>query len=248
MTRAAQPATTRSIQLGADDAISVTATLVGEHALLLREVSRRVAPVLALLDARAWPHAELGILITFLRNAVLRQVSDEEVLLYPHNATAPPFAELSAEHVRLHTLTAQLEKIYADPCHPQELRALISDLTTTLERHLLDELAALAALPSELADVPSASALAAGEQPWSSDDGPVVIPADTLPEERAFELCIERLLRLAPGQSAEIYSCKADLLTQVCQWLHAFDSARYGVAHPASGREHVIEIARRMAS
>src|SRR5215475_14133154 len=70
--------------------------LAGEHALLLRDLRRRVDPVLALIAAQVWPHAELRTLIRFVRTDVLRQTTDEEVLLYP-NGAAPPFAELSAE-------------------------------------------------------------------------------------------------------------------------------------------------------
>jgi hypothetical protein len=221
-------------------------TLAGEHALLMRDVTRRAESVLALLDARAWPHAELGTLTAFLRSVVLRQVSDEEVLLFPHDATAAPFAELCAEHVRLHTLTAQLERVLADPCPPHELRALITDLLGTLHRHLLDEQAVLAALPDAPADVPSAAALAAGDRAWPAvDDGPVLIPLDTLPAEQAMRLCIERLLRLAPGQSAEIRSADGRTVSDVCRWLHTFDAARYGFVHVELGREHLLQVTRR---
>jgi hypothetical protein len=102
---------------------------------------------------------------------VLRQASDEEVLLYPHDATAPPFAELSADHVRLHTLTTQLERLHAAPCSPRQLRTLIDDVLTTLQRHLLDEQAVLAALPELLGDVSSAAAISAGGRPWPGDEG-----------------------------------------------------------------------------
>jgi hypothetical protein len=138
-----------------------TTTLAGEHALLMRDVVRRAEPILALLDARAWPHAELGTLARFLRAAVLRQVSDEEALLFPHDSSAPPFAELSAAHVRLHTLTAQLESAHTHRCTPAELRALVEQLLSTLRRHLVEEQAVLAALPDAPGDVPSAAALAA---------------------------------------------------------------------------------------
>src|SRR3954454_22722176 len=82
-------------------------TLVGEHALLLQGVHRRVWPVLALIDAGTWPTAELNTLVGFLRAWVLRQASDEETLLYPSGDTAS-FAELVAQHARLHALTEQL--------------------------------------------------------------------------------------------------------------------------------------------
>ena len=129
-------------------------TLAGEHALLLRDVRRRTAPVLALLETRTWPAAELRTLIGFLRSVVLRQVSDEERLLFPGDSTAAPFAELSTDHVRLDSLTDQLGQVIANPCALPELTALIEELLTTLERHLADEEAVFAALPGMPDQVP----------------------------------------------------------------------------------------------
>ena len=128
-------------------------TLVGEHARLMRDVGRRAAPVQALLDARVWPHAELGALASFLRTAVLRQVSGEEAQLFPNDAGAPPFAELSTDHARLRNLTAQLERAHAEPCSRAELRDLVNDLLATLRRHLDDEQRVLAALAIADGDV-----------------------------------------------------------------------------------------------
>ena len=61
-------------------------TLAGEHTLLLHGVHRRMWPVLALIDAGAWPTAELNTLLGFLRTSLLRQVSDEEALLFAGDA------------------------------------------------------------------------------------------------------------------------------------------------------------------
>lgn len=231
-----QPATqAQQIRAGAANAANPH-TLAGEHALLWRGVARRAASVTALLDVRVWPHAELGALTTFLRTAVLRQVSDEEVLLYPQDALAPPFAELSTDHVRLHALTARLERARARPCPPVQLRALIGELLTSLRRHLLDEQAVLAALPDADTTVPSAADLAAGQQGWlPANDGPVCIDLEALPREHAVQLCVERLLRLRPGQCAEVRSRHDQTLAQVCRWMHDFDSVRYGIAAIQTG-------------
>lgn len=237
--------TSRPVGLTADGGPTSAETLTGEHSLLMRDVLRRATPVLALLDTRSWPHEELGTLITFLRSAVLRQVSDEEVLLYPHDATVPPFAELSADHVRLHVITDRLERAQAEPCAVQELRGVLEELLTTLERHLLDEQAVLAGLTEVTAEVPSVAALAADERPWRLGEGPVLIPLDALPADMATQMCIERVLRLRPGQSAAIHSEDEDKVARVCRWLHAFDPARYGFERSASGREHALEVYRR---
>jgi hypothetical protein len=145
--------------------------LAGEHARLMRDVTRRVAPIAALLDVRAWPHAELGALTNFLRRVVLQQVSDEEAHLYPHDASAPPFAELSADHVRLHSLTAQLEKVHTAPCSRARLVALIDELLATLRRHLEDEQKLLAALPDTEREVPSADVAVVQRLPRFSNPG-----------------------------------------------------------------------------
>lgn len=208
-----------------------TRGLAGEHARLLRDVRRRADPVLALLAARSWPQAELHTLTGFLRTAVLRQASDEEAFLYPGDASAA-FAELTAEHDRLYALADQLDRADATSCPLAELRRLVDQVLRVLEHHLTQEHAVLAALPKAPETVPAAADLLAGSHTWlpAPDDGPVLILLDTLPEQRAVQMCIERLLRLRPGQSAEIHSSNETDLQRVCAWIHGFDSARYGLA------------------
>jgi Hemerythrin HHE cation binding domain len=236
----------------ADDAVSAavladTHTLAGEHAALLRDVERRARPVFAVLDARTWPHAELGALINSLRATVLRQVSDEETLLFPNDSSAPPLAELSSDHVRLHTLTTRLEAVHAEPCSRGELRALIDDLLATLRRHLANEQNVLAALPDAGTTVPSAADLAAGEQTWlPRDDAPVLIRLDTLPEAQAARLCIERLLRLRPGQTAEVHAHEDWQLQAVGRWMRDFDATRYGLSLVTVGRDCVLGVTCRL--
>lgn len=223
-----------------------TRTLAGEHAQLLRDVGRRAAPVLVLAESGVWPTAELRTLVRYLRTTVLRQTSDEEVLLYPNGSTAP-FAELSADHVYLHALTEQLDRADTEHCPVSELRALVDQLLTVLGRHLINEQAVLLALPGAPNDVPSAADLVAGTQAWlPTSDEPVRLLLDTLPEEKAVQLCIERLLRLRPGQTAAIRSSDDSELRRVCEWMHDFDSARYGVAriHEGSAKSG-IQVTRR---
>lgn len=216
-------------------------TLAGEHALLMRDVRRRTEPVTALLDARVWPDAEVATLTTFLRAAVLRQVSDEEALLFPGDPSAAPFAELSADHVRLHTLVAQLDATRAEPCPLPELRALVEDLLATLDRHLSTEQAVLAALSEADTEVPSAADLVADDQPWPhAAPGPVRITLDTLPAEQAARLCVERLLRLRPGEVAEIRSRDRWRIRKVSRWLRRFDPARFWLGDPPAGDGHTV--------
>lgn len=245
MTTSTQSRTTKSTRFGGHEAHDAR-TLAGEHARLMSDVARRAAPVLSLLGAHAWPHAELGTLTTFLRTTVLRQVSDEEVLLYPHDSSAPPFAELSADHVRLHALTAQLERMHAQSGPPPELRALVYELLATLRRHLTQEEDVLAALPAADAEVPGVADLAAAEKVWlPADDAPILLDVDSLPADQASELCIERLLRLRPGQTAELHARAEQLLRPVSRWLHEFDAARFGLAHAMAGEDHLLRVTYR---
>ena len=222
-------------------------TLAGEHAQLLRDVTHRAAPVLALLDTRAWPYAELGGLVGQLRSDVLRQASDEETHLFPHDTSAPPFAELSADHVRLHTLIGQLEKAHATPCSRAELRALIEELLATLRRHLDDEQHVLAAAAATTdSDVPNVAELSATEGGCvPDDDAPIRIDLAGLPAAQAFELCIGRLLRLRRGQSAELHTVDAQLVAALSRWLHDFDAAQFGLAHLTEGQGQVLRVTRR---
>ena len=224
-------------------------TLADEHERLLRDVSRRAVPVLALLEARAWPFAELRTLTSFLRANLLRQVSDEEVRLYPHDSTAPPFAELSADHVRLHTLTAQLEDVRDEPGEARHLRALVIELLATLRRHLDNEHHTLAVLSTAELDVPSVAELTEHNQSWlPDDDRPVLIDLDNLPADQAIELSIERLLRLEPGQSAELHTRDQQLLRAVCGWMRTFDATRFGFGQTPEEPYDLLRVTSRQAN
>lgn len=214
--------------------------LAAEHTALLRDVLRRTGPVSALLQARIWPDAELRTLVRFLRTFLLRQASDEEALLY-RNDSGTAIAELHDGHARLRALTEQLDQAAATPCTQAELRNLVAELLSALRRHLLAEQAALQSLPHAPAQVPSAAEVGAGLQAWlPPDEEPVQVALDALPQRQAVRVCLERLLRLRPDQSADVYASEPSTLTHVCRWIHDFDSVRYGLTildaetmHPA---------------
>lgn len=218
-------------------------TLAGEHAVLLRDVGRRVSPVLALADAGRWPAAELDTLVRFLRRAVLRQASDEEVVLYPHRSAAP-FAELSADHVRLHALTDRLEAAVAQPRPLPEVRGLLEELLAVLERHLRDEQEILAAMPAA-PEVPSVADILAGTRSWPiADEQSVLVMLDAWPAERAVRSAIERLLRLRTGETAEVRSSDGSQITRVADWMRRFDPVGYGLARLGDGT-HALRVTRR---
>ena len=208
-------------------------TLAGEHALLLRDVRRRATPVLAVAAARSWPADALRTLIEFLQHVVLRQVSDEERLLYPGDYTAVPFAELSAGHLRLHALTQQLIQASTEEGSLLALASRVEELLHVLQQHLIQEQAVLAALPDAPEPMPATTELTAGTLSWAPAAGHSLILLDTLPEELAVTLSVERLLRMRPGETADVRSSDDPLLRQVWDWMRCYDTSGYGYSYSA---------------
>lgn len=239
LTSAVGPIDSSAVRLDGDP---VLATLAGEHARLLRDLRRRVDPVIALMERHVWPDAELRTLSGFLRAVVLRQASDEEPMLFP-SGTAAPLIELTAAHARLHLLTAQLERADATTCSLARLRSLVEELFTVLEAHLREEEAVLSALPDTGGAVPGVAAL---DEPWPAvTSGPLVISLAAFPIELAVRLGIERILRLRPGQTADIYAGSDCELLQIQRWIARFDSAQYGLAFSQAG-QLVLRVTRRL--
>jgi Cytochrome C and Quinol oxidase polypeptide I len=78
---------------------------------------------------------------------------------------------------------------------------------------------------------------------------PLQIGSPDLPSVYAAQLCIERLLRLRPGQRAEVrYSDRSGLM-HAYRWMRAFDMAHYGVeyASAADPADSHLVVARRRA-
>jgi hypothetical protein len=222
-------------------------TLSDEHSLLLREVRQRTMPLLARLRAHTWPAAELRTLVRYLRTNLLRHISDEEVLLFPRGAPSP-FAELRADHGRLYGLTELLDRACEQPCSATQLGSLVEDLLTTLERHQHHEQAALAALPGAPKHTPGITSVAGDPRPWlSTSDDPVVIDLDDLcPERVSTRLCIERLLRLRRGETAQILSSNPAPLRRVSEWMRAFDLLRYDISlTPSEQGQSRLQVTRR---
>lgn len=124
---------------------SISASLVDQHALLLRDVRRRAASVLAATEARVWPDGELRTLERFLRTRVLEHTAQEERLLYPTRAFAPRFAELTRDHQRLRRLTDELActDVRPEPQAISRLTDVVRELLDVLQRHVAAEQVAL---------------------------------------------------------------------------------------------------------
>jgi hypothetical protein len=121
-------------------------TLAEEHVLVLWQVTSSAEKLLSAIEHGQWPGAELTALAGYTRAEVLRQVSDEEALLFP-SVPAQTAAGLARDHVRLRAAAELLTRAAAgeQPMAPAQLAAVIRDFVTQLERHLRDEDGLLAA-------------------------------------------------------------------------------------------------------
>jgi hypothetical protein len=136
-----------------------------------------------------------------------------------------------------------------EPSEASHLRALVIELLATLRRHLENEQHTLAVLSTAELDVPSVAELAEQHQSWlPKDDGPVLIDLDNLPPEQAVALCIERLLRLEPGQIAELHTRDEQLQRLVCRWVRTFDATRFGFGQTADGRHDLLRVTSRQGN
>lgn len=172
---------------------------------------------------------------------------DEEALLLA-GCEGTPFAELTAQHARLHALAERLAQANVTHCSLPELRRVVAELVNVLAEHLATEQALLAGLAeTSHHPVPSASALASGAQTWlAANDAPLLIVLDHFPRDLAAQLCIERLLRLRPGQTAEIRSSDDNELAHIYRWMRAFDTASYCIDYvSANTPEAHLRVSRR---
>jgi hypothetical protein len=191
----------------------------------------------------------LDTLTAFLRAAVLRQMSDEDRLLFPGYQTAASFRGLRADHLRLHTLTQQLEQVSIDPCSLPLLATLIDEFIGTLQRHLEEELAVFATRVDVPPDLPITAELPNRTARWPLGSGDTLIVLDTLHIDQMVQLSIERLLRMRPGESAEVRSSNPDLLRPVWDWMRCYDTVGYGFSRTSSGpQQWAIRITRRDAA
>lgn len=122
-----------------------TLTLTDEHALLLGRVSARAEDVLAVATEDRWPGPELRAMLGYLRTEVMRQLGDEERLLFPGQAAPPGFARLRRDHVRLRHCTEALAGAASGESGwtVERLATTSRDLLSMLERHLEAEEALL---------------------------------------------------------------------------------------------------------
>ena len=181
-------------------------TLAEEHMLLLWQVTASAEKLLTAAEHGRWPGAELAALAGYAQAEVLRQVSDEEALLFPA-VPAQTAAGLARDHVRLRAAAELLARAAAgdQPMSPAQLAAAVRDFVVQLERHLRneDDLLAPGRAPH---DVPGTVHLGGHPHEWYPlTEGPVA-DLDALPPDQAVAAAVDRLLRMRRGEQVELQS------------------------------------------
>ncbi len=181
-------------------------TLAEEHVLLLWQVTASAEKLLTVTEHGRWPGAELAALAGYAQAEVLRQVSDEEALLFPA-VPAQTVAGLARDHVRLRAAAELLTRVAAgeQPMSPAQLAAAVRDFVVQLDRHLRNEenLLASGRVPQ---DVPGTVNLGGHPHEWYPlTEGPVV-DLDALPAGQAVAAAVDRLLRMRRGEQIELQS------------------------------------------
>lgn len=179
-------------------------TLAEEHVLLLRQVAARAEELLTAAADGRWPGAELTALAGYARAEVLRQISDEETLLFPA-AHVRQAAALARDHTRLRSAAELLARAAAgeQPMPPAQVAAVVRDSVTQLERHLSAEENLLASQRAPRG-VPGTAALGGHPHEWYPlTEGPV-INLDAFPGGQAVAAAVDRLLRMRRGEQVEL--------------------------------------------
>ena len=189
---------------GPADLTGTPLTLADEHLLLLGQVAARAGELLTVAARGRWPGAELAALLGYIRAEVLRQVSDEETLLFPVGAPAAA-GGLARDHARLRLATEVLARAASgeQTLCPGQLAAAVRDFVIQLERHLSNEEELLATGRAPKA-VPATGVLGGHPHEWDPlTEGPVV-DLDVLPMGQAVAAAVARLSRLGAGEQVEL--------------------------------------------
>lgn len=179
-------------------------TLAEEHMLLLWQVTARSEELLAAAAGGQWPAAELTALAEYARAEVLRQVSDEEALLFPA-APAREAARLARDHARLRSAADVLVRVATgeQPMSAWQVAAATRDFVSQLEHHLRAEESVLAA-GHPARSVLGTAAHGGHRHDWYPlTEGPVA-DLDALPPGQVVAAAVDRLLRMHPGEQVEL--------------------------------------------
>ena len=180
-------------------------TLAEEHALLIREVTARAESVVCEGDAGRWPDRELHELVNYLQLELLRQIVEEEWLLFrAARFDSETLDRLRTEHLELRLSIDVLTHAAAgQKMPPAQLAAVTRELLDQVKLHVANEEGALATAHAEM---PSTTTLGGQPHEWYDvTEGPV-IDLDKLPGEQGADAVLNRLLRLRPDEHVELQS------------------------------------------
>jgi uncharacterized protein (DUF2249 family) len=221
-------------------------SLKDEHALLLREVEARAIAVTSEADRDRWPQTQLRELLNYLHLEVLRQVVEEEWLLFRLIRHVPDqLGRLRAEHLELREAIEVLDQAAATAGQPAgltpaQLSATTRDLLARLEAHFSAE--DTLAIGNETA--PATATFGAQPHEWYVLTERAVIDLDQLPGQKGTDAALDRLLRLRGDEHVQIRSAYDP--SPLCRRLTATDPGRYGVTYLERGPDSWrVEITRR---
>jgi uncharacterized protein (DUF2249 family) len=184
----------------------VAASLAEEHGVLRQAVHSRAEPVVRAAEAGTWPATELTELVNYLQLEVLRQIADEEWLLFRNARRASDeFAALRRDHLELRLSVDRLTDAATTRATftAAQLAAATHDLVEQLDAHLRAEEAQLTASGD-----PPASTASLGSQPheWYALTEGAAIDLDRLPGAAGVDAVFDRLLRLRAREQVVIAS------------------------------------------
>ncbi|SEU43669.1 hemerythrin domain-containing protein [Nonomuraea wenchangensis] len=206
-------------------------TLTEEHAHLLTQITDRARSVLQIASQDRWPSRELTALARYLRAELIRQLTDEERLLFPAYEATPELSRLARDHARLRACVDTIAAAARGrgTRSPAQIATTVRDLLTQLHNHFATEQATLTAPGRPMI---STAALGACPHRWYPlTEGPV-IDLDALPVERLLEAISDRLYRLPSGECLDL--CSRTDPGRFCDALAAGEDD-YGFAYLACG-------------
>jgi len=219
-------------------------TLAGEHALLLTAATTLADPVLTEADQGQWPTDGLQQFLDYLHLEVLRQVVDEEWLLFRNSHHAPQqLSTLRAEHLEIRRLINDLTEASTNDADrsPQRLAQITRELLATLQAHINFEEQTLA---EPTTDPPSMSALGSTPHSWYALTAGPVIDLDTIPGPQGIDAALGRMLRLRAGEQLELRASSDPY--PIWRRLAAANPGGYGFTYLQTGpRQWRVQLDRR---
>lgn len=207
--RSGSPAATGSAAGPEPAAAQVAASLAEEHAVLRDAVRSRAEPLLRRAEAGTWPAFELTEFVNYLQLEVLRQIADEEWLLFRGaRAAADQLAALRRDHLELRLTIDRLTEAATamQALTPDQLAVITRDLLEQIDAHLRAEERQLTVAGE---DIPSMAKLGSQPHEWYSLTEGARIDLDRLPGTAGADAVLDRLLRMRPGERVVI-SCSTD--------------------------------------